>query len=401
MPNYDLIFLAIFAFLLVLVMLPNRKKIEFQSILFPLMYFAMYKTKLGLKFMDSFGNKLKPIIKYVDYFVIAVTFIGMAVFVLLLVYSSYLHFFQGAPPAVAPLLPGVETVPGVPVISFWHWIIAIFILAVVHEGFHGVFSRAHNVDVKSSGFAIFGIVLPLIPAAFVEPDEKQLAKKSRRTQLSVFGAGAFANIILGILIFILWINLIPIASQVAPNTNIIINKVFENTPAFKSGMKENEQLLSIDDDQITNTKSFSEKLQKIKPGDELLIVTDKSNYVVTAGNHPDNNSKAYIGIASSAKDFDPGLQAKYGKFLLQLVIWISQLVFWIWVTNIGVGLFNLIPLGPIDGGRMFKVATTSIFGNEKGQKVWATTSIALLILLIAIFAPYLLRLFNWLISPFT
>ena len=77
------------------------------------------------------------------------------IFIFVLLFKGVYGFlFLGAQPPVAPLFPGVKT-PGLPVLSFFHWIIAIFILAGVHEFNHGLISRLYNIRVKSSGFAVF------------------------------------------------------------------------------------------------------------------------------------------------------------------------------------------------------------------------------------------------------
>ena len=34
------------------------------------------------------------------------------------------------------------------------------------------------------------------------------------------------------------------------------------------------------------------------------------------------------------------------------------------MLNFGIGLFNLVPVGPIDGGRMFQLAMYKLFGKE-------------------------------------
>ena len=61
---------------------------------------------------------------------------------------------------------------GVFYVPFFYWIISIFVIAVVHEFSHGLIARANNIKVKSSGFAFLALLVPIIPAAFVEPDEK-------------------------------------------------------------------------------------------------------------------------------------------------------------------------------------------------------------------------------------
>jgi membrane-associated protease RseP (regulator of RpoE activity) len=56
--------------------------------------------------------------------------------------------------------------------------------------------------------------------------------------------------------------------------------------------------------------------------------------------------------------------------------------------SLGIGLANLLPLGPVDGGRMLQVSLQKIKGEEKGNKIWHKISIATLMLLaINIFWP--------------
>ena len=90
-------------------------------------------------------------------------------------------------------------VPGLGILPFWYWLIAIFVIAVVHEFSHGIVARAHNIPVKHTGLAFFG---PII-GAFVEPDEKKLRAGKDITQYSVYAAGAFSNVILALLALLL------------------------------------------------------------------------------------------------------------------------------------------------------------------------------------------------------
>jgi len=50
------------------------------------------------------------------------------------------------------------------------------------------------------------------------------------------------------------------------------------------------------------------------------------------------------------------------------------------------GLANLLPLGPVDGVRMFKVAMNKYFGEKKGNQVWMKVSY-LFFLIILMFGP--------------
>jgi membrane-associated protease RseP (regulator of RpoE activity) len=45
------------------------------------------------------------------------------------------------------------------------------------------------------------------------------------------------------------------------------------------------------------------------------------------------------------------------------------LFFWLALLNIGVGLFNLLPMGPLDGGRILLTTFTKFFGEKKAKKI--------------------------------
>ena len=159
--NFDLLMLLIFAIALALLMYVKRQKVKVEKILFPVVYMILYRTKLGLKLMDKLGRKHERFVRIFGVVGIVLGFVGMIFILVVLSFGIWKFLFANGPAPVGLLLPGVKTAPGLPVLSFWHWIIAIFILAGVHEFNHGLLSRAWRVKVKSSGFAVFSIFLPL------------------------------------------------------------------------------------------------------------------------------------------------------------------------------------------------------------------------------------------------
>jgi membrane-associated protease RseP (regulator of RpoE activity) len=51
--------------------------------------------------------------------------------------------------------------------------------------------------------------------------------------------------------------------------------------------------------------------------------------------------------------------------------------------NIGIGLFNLLPLGPIDGGRMLKASLDKFIKDEKkAEMIWKRVSLFFLAVVI-------------------
>ena len=162
MVNYDILFAFMFYALLIVFFIRHRKKFEVQGGIF-----ALYKTKLGIRLMEKLSKFFPKFLKFLGILGVVIGFIGMiTIFIILIDGVIKIFTLPEAPPTVAPLLPGIK-IPGLPRLSFWHWIISIFIVAVIHEFSHGVFAKLHKVKVKSSGFPFLGPIL----AALVEPDE--------------------------------------------------------------------------------------------------------------------------------------------------------------------------------------------------------------------------------------
>ena len=107
-------------------------------------------------------------------------------------------------PPILPLFPYIDRVVpnlGLPNFYFTYFIIVIAIIAITHEMAHGIFMRRYNIKIKSTGFAFFPWFFPIIPAAFVEQDEKSMEKSNKFEQLAVLSAGTFANILTAIFFF--------------------------------------------------------------------------------------------------------------------------------------------------------------------------------------------------------
>ncbi|MEK6856692.1 MAG: site-2 protease family protein [Nanoarchaeota archaeon] len=384
----------------------NKERVKVEKILFPFVYMVLYRTKIGLHSMDRIAKKYPRVINVFSILGIVVGFIGMMVILVLLVKGIYGFLFSGAPPPVAPLFPGIKTVPGVPVISFFHWIIAIFILAIVHEFSHGLVARRYDIKVKSSGFAVFSLGLPVIPAAFVEPDEKELASKSKKEQLGVLAAGSFSNLI-SALVFLLIFSflLVPVFSSTIHREGVIVAGVYENYPANLSGVTVGEEIIKVNNFNVNNVDDFLTSVKAVAPGDQVDLVTNKSSYLITAIDPPKTFSqklmfwkenRGFIGIipGSSVSDYKDGMNVIGG-----VLSWLVILFFWIFVANLGVGLFNLLPMGPLDGGKMFYLLCLSLFKNEnQAKKVWIAVSFFCLALIFISLAPFLWRLFNYLFN---
>ncbi len=333
--------------------------------------------------MENFAKKFSKPLKHIGYFAIFIGFFGMLMITYALIKNAYnLLTKPTAIPGAALVLP--FEVKGAFYVPFFYWIISIFIIALVHEFSHGILARKYDMRIKSSGFAFLGILLPIIPAAFVEPDEKELKKRPAKQQLSVFATGPFANISLAFIVVGIAALITPaIATTIIEQDGVLVTGVMEEYPAKEAGIEENELIKSIDNTKITSLVNFSNILKTKKPGDTITLETNKSTYNITLAENPENKSRSYLGVyVQQNTKIKPSFIKRYGKVTPQIIIWLIGLLYWLYVLNLGIGLFNLAPMGPLDGGRMLLVALQQFFKQEKAIKYWKNIGIFFLALVL-------------------
>lgn len=385
MVNLGLISAVIFYTLVLFYFFKTRERWDVHGIL------ALYRTKLGIRLMDKLARRFPKSLEYLGYVGVVVGFLGMIfTFVMLIKSALDLILIEGAVPGFAPVLPGV-TIPGLPTLSFWHWLIGIFILAVVHEFAHGVLARVHNLDVENSGFGFLGPIM----LAFVEPNEKKIVKAKKRVQLSVYAAGPFSNFLFAALFLLVSLFVMaPIMDDVLVAKGIEVHDFTEGYPAENSGLKVPFVITSINGINTLDRDSFIEVTDKIQPGDTVVLKTDQGEFNIKSVESPNDYERGYlglekIGIKSEVRDGVSELKSK-------IAVWFNLLFFWLFILNIGVGLFNLLPLGPIDGGRMFLVAAMAIFKDEKkAKKTWTIAMYFILFLIVINLLPWLSKLFSF------
>jgi len=199
---YDLIFLVLFSLFVVIFLYKRRKNLKREGIMY------LYRTQIGVKFIDYVGKKYKRAISIFGFLGIIFGYIAMLLMIYLLWRLVYIYFFVPEavrlikiPPLMPliPYLPSLFKVDFLPPFYFTYWIIAIAVIAIFHEFSHGIVARRYGIRIKTTGFGFLGPFL----AAFVEPDEKQMQKKSKYQQIAVLSAGTFANLILAIFFFLL------------------------------------------------------------------------------------------------------------------------------------------------------------------------------------------------------
>jgi len=364
----------------------------------------IWRTKRGLRFIDRVGKRFR---RFWVGFGNAATGIGFVlmifVFVSLLLYVVLLlHNPGNAVPGAKLILPGI-TIPLV------EGIIALFSVLLVHESSHGYVMRAQDLRTKSTGLLLWIV----IPGAFVEQDDKQLQRAPLVKRLRVYAAGSFANVVFALLCFGL------ILALISPKPGVYVYGIENGSPIDNSIIKlhgpDNDRLflgkqlkLIIDNEniyQINNADDWNSFVDKgIPPGENLIIEIDNENFqITTAENYRDNIGIRPIAAISRLEFANPlNLTLAAAGDLVNVPV-IHQYVYnsvipwegivilkWIFMLNFGIGLVNLLPAVPLDGGYILRGLLERKMRKKTAKRISYAIAIFTLALIIINFLPVVL-----------
>ncbi|WP_458403077.1 site-2 protease family protein [Methanobrevibacter sp.] len=297
---------------------------------------------------------------------------GAMIFITWTLVSSLPTIFET--PSVSIVIPGVD-IPGSPIyIPLGYGLIALATVLIVHEFSHGIQSVGENISIKSIGLLLFFI----IPGAFVEPDEEELKNAKRSSRLRVYAAGTIANVTLAVIAILL----VSLCSAGIPHyfaeDGIAISRVVPDSPSdgiLKDGMV----LQSIDSHRITNSTEYLDIVGSYKPGDNISVKTDQGDYSVVLGKNPNNESVGYFGI-QAVKHFEL-VDNSLGPVPWVLFI-LVELFQWIGMLNLGIGLFNILPLKPLDGGYMLEILLSYKLKEEYYRPIVNALSVVMAMIIV-------------------
>lgn len=448
---YDLAFLVLFTLFVIIFLYINRKNLKREGIMY------LYRTKLGIRFINYVGGKYKKTLNVLQYFAIVSGYLLMAGIFYVLIKTIYIYFATPqitqiikAPPVV-PLLPYFPALFGLqsffPNFYFIYFIIVILVMATVHEFSHGIFARFNKIKIKSTGFGFLGPIL----AAFVEPDEKQMRKKSNLAQMSILSAGTFANVITAafflIIMYFVFLGFFhPVGVFIDGYSYSILNKsdvlvtggmlsidgvnltkisyenrsyfadlstnfskiaAFQDLPAINKVLR--GAITQIDGKSITGYNDIANIIGNHSAGDKVSLTTNYNNreqtYNITLGKSYFNKNSSAIGVLFQIN------QGNFANKVLDILFFYKQtgvyyksgevagfiygLLFWLVLINFFGAIFNMLPLGIFDGGRFFFLTFLAITKKEK-TAVRINKYMSYLIALI-----FFLLVFSWILALFS
>ena len=339
----------------------------------------MWKTQRLRGFIKRISNLSPRFWRWFMNIGIIVAF-GAMIFITWTLISTLPSVFET--PSVSIIIPGVEMPGSAIYVPFVYGLIALATVLVVHEFSHGIQAIGEKIPIKSIGLLLFAI----IPGAFVEPDEDILKKSKKISRLRVYAAGSIANISLA-LIALLLVSLVSMGIPSYFDENgIEINRVVENSPSdgiLKKGMV----IEAIDNKVINDSKSYTGIVSSFSPGDNVSVRTDQGTYSVVLDKNPNNDSLGFFGIQAQ-KHFEL-INDSLG-FLPWILFEVLELLQWVSMLNLGIGLFNLLPIKPLDGGYMLEILLSYKLSESYYKPIVNALSVVLaMIIVFSIFASFI------------
>ncbi len=389
-------YIIIFYLVVALLVYTHRKKIDFQAKII-----MLYRTSWGLGLIKRIATKYREWVILFGYLSTGLGIIGLIVISVVMLQNIYnLLFVSGAANGVALVLPGVN-VPGLGVLPFWHWLIAIFIIASVHEFSHGIVAKAHSIKVHSTGLVLIG---PII-GAFVEPDDKTMAKKTDIIQYSVMAAGPISNVVLAIFaILLLQFAVAPLQDSMLDGSGFTFAEYVEEAyPAELISLPLDTPIVGINGIETSTFQEFAEVLQCTGPGDTILITAvtedgESEEYNLTLAENPDDEGSPFMGISLITNEFDIKTEYTSGAANVgyNVLDWLASFLRWLFILSLGIGLFNLLPLPIVDGGKMAQTFLHKWKGKVRGEELYHRVSMIFLIILIfSILFPLFKTMMGW------
>ncbi|EFK93532.1 MAG: RIP metalloprotease RseP [Finegoldia magna] len=316
--------------------------------------------------------------------------------------------------------------------------IIIFLLVIlIHEFGHFIVAKMNGVSVlefsigmgpklfqKESNGTLYSLrLLPVGGYCQLEGEDEEndspnsLNNQSPFVRLKVILAGAIMNFILAFILLILLMSVSRVSTEVSG--------VLENSPAYSSGIQAGDKIVSINGQMLEDGEQVLESIKKSKGDlDIVLLRNEKSKNIKVTPRLENNNRKIGVNFQEeyNIKNFNiiKGLEKGIATFLnltgmlykfLGMLITgklglggvsgpvgvvkeignaaktgVANLIFLLAYININLGVFNLLPIPALDGGRAIFILIEMIFGKKISQEKEGYIHMVGLILLLGLIA---------------
>lgn len=330
---------------------------------------------------------------------------------------------RGVGPQANLLIPGLN--PYLPITYGW---VALVVTIIIHEAGHGILARVYNIRVDSTGIVLL-LGLPI--GAFVNIEREELAKATLKQKSSVLTAGPLNNMILSGLSLLALYFIVTTLNPLPPDPNapqfgVAVMSVNSGSLAQSIGLPQGAIIQNVAGQQVRQLEDLGQLLRSNLGQTIDITWVDKGQTVTKAVTLPDavEPGRGILGIQVTTLSPDPKAvlnryEGAFGSNPLAILLpptmqqgsvpysdlmaprytspipgWpiFANMLFWLWFVNFNVGIFNALPIGPLDGGQMYG----SILEKKVKSAIMAKNAANILtiimagIVAISILLPYVL-----------
>jgi membrane-associated protease RseP (regulator of RpoE activity) len=402
--------------------------LEKQNILHPEVKFPLIliHTPFGIRLFDRIAKtKAARIYARLNKYLMPVI-TALAVF---LIIGSLMIIASNAPAREASRELGPRSIfliPGLnPYLPVGYALISLIITIVIHEAGHGIVARVHNVKIESTGIVLF-LIIPI--GAFVNIERHELEKTPLKHKSAILTAGPLNNMIVAALsilgLYLVVSSLSPLADSEGQKIGLQITGVNKDSLAEKIGLTEGSVIQAISGQNLKSVEDLRKVLQ-LNLGKKIEITwydKDKHlgrDYINLPRSVEENKGILGVTLNNTISDpkevldryrslgtnwlmpptIQPGIVPysdlmahKYHSSIFGTSFPIvANMFFWLWFINFNVGIFNALPIGPLDGGQWYGSLIASRTKDKTGEAINnMITYIMVIIVLMAIGLPYIL-----------
>lgn len=377
----------------------------------------LWRTQRGRQAFAALARPQRAWRALGDVGIAAVVLTAVVVISILVVRALSAMQGEGVPVPSPAGLRGAIGLPGInPIIPLGYGLAALIIAIIVHEGGHAVMAYAHGMRVKSSGILLLG--LPV--GAFIEPEPSDVHAASLRAKDRILAAGPAANLALALVSMLLLSALLTNGLTVAADGDGVgITEVTPGSPAETLGLTPGAAILGVNGEPTPTNEALQDALSNARPGDEITLEWSKSGEIdrgsAKLAASPTNATRPMLGVRTIelrylaglhhilARPMDDGIdsfraptrESAPGSMLLYLVYptltfanginvlggeharflepqgalaalpvpvlaGVATMLYWLAWTNLMLATFNVLPIGPLDGGQMVRNTIRSL-----------------------------------------
>ena len=389
----------------------NRVRVEVKFLVlilihtpFGLEFFDMVARTRAAKFYARFNTYLMPAITVLAIFLVVGSLMVM------FANSQAREGVRGAGFAANLLIPGFN-----PYLPVTYGLAALVITIIIHEAGHGIVARVYNIRVDSTGIVLF-LGIPI--GAFVNIEREELNRATLKQKSSVLTAGPLNNMILAgaclVALYFLVSTLVPVPIDTEdPKFGVMVVSINGGSLAESIGIESESVIQYVAGQQITSVEALSESLRTnlgniidiswinkagdtithqvtlpaaVEPGKGILGVTitplsaEPQQVLDTYKNQFSHNPLAILLPPTFQEGIVPFSDLMAPKYTSSVFgnnfAPIANMLFWLWFVNFNVGIFNALPIGPLDGGQLY----SSLIENKSKSKAMARNANMLLTL---------------------